>query len=436
MRRGCNIHNMYSRRSGLFTLALIWLTSLAVVSPAHAQSALDTGVLRRVKAATAYVVTTIPGHSDTVTGSGFFLDDRGVLLTNAHVVDDFLDYNGAGHIQQAKLEVIVFSGPDEARVITATVLALAADPARLADGTVKHHNDMALLQADISSPTEFLEFGAVDGLVETQQIYAAGYPLGIPEISIREGSISALRHDATGGLAYIEHTAGLDAGNSGGPLITASGEVIGINTWIGGIHANTAISAPVIREFLTANGRSDVDGDSGGWTRIVEDTETTTTATKPTTPAAEAYPHRDILAWALKGEDETIGDFLARHEAEVDALYARIEKSAYQHGVAPGFALAVLAAETVYGNHLSWARRRSWDAYYASEGREATEYPSALADLDTATYELSAILQDLDRLDRVLAYYWCGPDGEWNKDSLFSFKEAVLKLWDSLAPGQ
>ena len=28
----------------------------------------------------------------------------------------------------------------------------------------------------------------------------------------------------------------------------------------------------------------------------------------------------------------------------------------------------------------------------------------------------------------MLAYYWCGPDGEWNKDSLFSFKEAVLEL--------
>lgn len=227
-----------------------------------------------------------------------------------------------------------------------------------------------------------------------------------------------MRRDGSGGLAYIEHTAGLDAGNSGGPLITGSGEVIGINTWIAGLHANTAISAPVIRQFLAGSGRTN---------------ETARTQPSPDQDGSD-LAYREVLAWALKGSDETVAGYIANHAAELDTLYSRIEKSAYQYGVIPEFALAVLSAESVYGTQLSWARKSSWDAYRGGADNHAQEYPTALADLNTALPELSAILTDLAQLDHVLAFYWCGPDGEWNKDSLFAFKEAALKMWRALAP--
>lgn len=155
-------------------MAVIWLAAVPRPAIAAAQSQLDTAVLNRIKAATAYVVTTIPGQRETVTGSGFLIMDGGLLLTNAHVVEDFLAYNAAHRSQPAKLEVIVFNSPDEARIITANVVALSRNPTLLADGTVSHLNDLALLQADCESPMAFLELGPADGLVETQQIYAAG----------------------------------------------------------------------------------------------------------------------------------------------------------------------------------------------------------------------------------------------------------------------
>ena len=55
-------------------------------------------------------------------------------------------------------------------------------------------------------------------------------PKGL-DLSIRDGSVSALRKDASGHVKVVEHTCLIDHGNSGGPLIDAKGRVLGVNTW-------------------------------------------------------------------------------------------------------------------------------------------------------------------------------------------------------------
>lgn len=103
-----------------------------------------------------------------------------------------------------------------------------------------------------------LDRGLPEDLSETQSVYALGFPLGLstathenlPEISVRSGAVSALRHNNDGDVCVIEHSASLEHGNSGGPLMNAEGEVVGVNTWTYGDNTNRAISAEMLLRFL------------------------------------------------------------------------------------------------------------------------------------------------------------------------------------------
>jgi len=427
----CNIRMMRMTHIYMYVIAAVAAACMVLATSADAaQTQLSDRVLDRVKAATAYLVTSFPGQDETVTGSGFFLADDGVLLTNAHVVRDLLAYNAKGPANRARLEVIIFSGPDEARIMTGTVVGLARDPALLEQGAVSPH-DLALVQVEPGQGYSYLRIGESDTLAETEPVYAVGYPLSIPEICIREGAVSALRHDTAGNLAYIEHTAGLDAGNSGGPLINANGDVVGINTWINGLYANTAISAKVIKEYLDTAGVL-YESAAGGAPALAMTVSPAPTA--DAAPAAEVPAHQAVLTWALAPPGTDQAAYAVQHAEALDALYTRIEKSSYQYGLYPGFALAVLCSETVYGDRECWLRRTYWDAYYEGEEPDPEHCPPALEDIDTALHGLSRAMEEFDSIDHVLAFYWCGPDGEVNIDTLYRFKESVNKLWEALAP--
>ncbi len=83
---------------------------------------------------------------------------------------------------------------------------------------------------------------------KTQRVWAVGFPLGRrmeralssmgmtrnpngPDISIREGGISSIRHNDDGVVKAIEHTCPIQHGNSGGPLINSDGNIMGINSF-------------------------------------------------------------------------------------------------------------------------------------------------------------------------------------------------------------
>ena len=138
-------------------------------------------------------------------GSGFIIDPEGHVVTNAHVVE------GAGLVR-----VYV---EDQDEPVTARVLG------------VSECNDLAVL--DLSGDA-YPYLAWQEGDVDTgTDIYVAGFPLGDPEFSLTRGIISKARADGDSSWASIpyalEHDAAIQPGNSGGPLLSADGQVVGIN---------------------------------------------------------------------------------------------------------------------------------------------------------------------------------------------------------------
>jgi putative serine protease PepD len=159
------------------------------------------------------ITTNTPFGSEraTATGSGFVLDRRGDILTNAHVVD------GARR-------VTVRLGGSDSQV-----------PARVV-GT-DNSKDLAVLRVDPSAVTLHpLSLGDSAGLQVGDSVAAIGNPFGFDR-TITTGIVSALQRQITAPDGFtIDHVIQTDAainpGNSGGPLINSRGQVIGINSQI------------------------------------------------------------------------------------------------------------------------------------------------------------------------------------------------------------
>jgi len=139
-------------------------------------------------------------------GSGFVISPDGLVVTNNHVVED---------ARQVRVTL-----PDglsgEGRV-------LGRDP----------DTDIALVRADLS-PSVYAPLGDSRRLRRGQIAIAIGNPLGF-EWTVTAGVVSALgrsMRSATGRLVddVVQTDAALNPGNSGGPLVSSAGEVVGVNT--------------------------------------------------------------------------------------------------------------------------------------------------------------------------------------------------------------
>jgi S1-C subfamily serine protease len=142
----------------------------------------------------------------TGTGTGFLFSSDGYLFTNSHVVK-----------QAKQLRAMLYDGNlYNARLI-------GDDP----------YTDLAILKIDAADYTPAV-LGNSDDLKIGQLVIAIGNPLGFQH-TVTAGVISALGRTLSGEAgvsidSMIQTDAALNPGNSGGPLINAEGEVIGVNT--------------------------------------------------------------------------------------------------------------------------------------------------------------------------------------------------------------
>ncbi|MEZ5126776.1 MAG: trypsin-like peptidase domain-containing protein [Thermoleophilia bacterium] len=159
------------------------------------------------------------GNSGEALGSGFIVSTDGVILTNAHVVSD----NG---VDATTVRVAFRENNDQSsKQIKATLVGI--------DQT----SDLAVLRVDPGSRTlTALPLGDSSLTVIGEWVVAIGNPLGY-SFSLSAGIVSGVGRNlrAPNGAVIpngIQTDAAINQGNSGGPLINAAGEVIGVNEQI------------------------------------------------------------------------------------------------------------------------------------------------------------------------------------------------------------
>jgi len=168
-------------------------------------------IIKRVKPATVFIETSLGS------GSGMIFDSSGYILTNAHVV---------GKSSSATIKL------SDGKSYKASVVGK--------DEII----DLAVLKID-GTNLPIVSFGNSDDIRQGDDVFTLGYPFGIGgDVSFKEGTVSRKVNGAD--QTYIETSADIHPGNSGGPLVTKYGEVVGVNTMaygesIGGVSVGETI---------------------------------------------------------------------------------------------------------------------------------------------------------------------------------------------------
>ena len=177
----------------------------------------------------AAVKVSSPGGS----GSGFFINEDGYLITNYHVIE-----------KETKIEVTVFrkakNGFETKKFKKVKIEA------------INPFVDLALLRVEDLGNTKlpFVYLGDIDRIKAGEEVFAIGNPMGL-ERTVTNGVISATNR-AFEGLIYIQTNADINPGNSGGPLFNLAGEVIGVTNmgyiFLGGL--GFAIPVNYVKHFI------------------------------------------------------------------------------------------------------------------------------------------------------------------------------------------
>ncbi|MEI8092699.1 MAG: trypsin-like peptidase domain-containing protein [Spirochaetales bacterium] len=169
---------------------------------------------------------------DVVIGSGFFIDESGLLITNEHVIASAIEPGTVSSRISLRLP-----GSKGERV-----------PAKVI-GWDKNH-DVALLKAEVK-PDYVFAFSPIETVTPGQRLQALGSPGGL-EATVTEGIVSATGRTFLPMGEVFQIDVAVNPGNSGGPLVDSSGQVVGVV--FAGVSefqgVNFAIPAPLVQRLL------------------------------------------------------------------------------------------------------------------------------------------------------------------------------------------
>ncbi len=158
------------------------------------------------------------------TGTGFYLRDYQLIVTNDHVIAENGEVTIAGKAFDKTLSRVWY--------------------------TDRKH-DLAFLEAPVGVELPNLRLGHYEQMKDGDQVVAIGHPYGL-NYTATQGVISKVDR-IRDGLKFIQIDAAINPGNSGGPLVNHAGEVIGVNSFIirGGDNLGFALPVSYLQEALT-----------------------------------------------------------------------------------------------------------------------------------------------------------------------------------------
>ncbi|HVZ56300.1 MAG TPA: trypsin-like peptidase domain-containing protein [Chitinophagaceae bacterium] len=161
--------------------------------------------------------------TQTGTGTGFYVREFDLIVTNDHVVEENAEVTVAGKTFEKTRARVWY--------------------------TDRQH-DLAFLEAPAGVTLPDLPLGRYESLHDGDEVVAIGNPYGL-NYSTTQGVISKVDRIREG-LKYIQIDAAINPGNSGGPLVNQHGEVIGVNSFIirGGDNLGFALPVVYLREAL------------------------------------------------------------------------------------------------------------------------------------------------------------------------------------------
>lgn len=249
---------MHSRKLRKLSVVSIMILFFCSASSRATAQTMKEGTIQRVKRATVLVFTAASqnaqGDQKLGSGSGFFINGTGLLITNNHVVDPAhnksLREKQEFHYRTGRLtwSVITNGGTDEEKEWKAEVV-YQNDAA-----------DQAILQAfddgggNLRTP-DYLRFLPETRLKEQMKVWALGFPGGDsqrtsrdkhPQVSLSGGSVTDLPRTPAGRVRMIWTDVLARPGNSGGPMVDVDGFLVGTVTLMGQSEgrANTSMLVP------------------------------------------------------------------------------------------------------------------------------------------------------------------------------------------------
>ncbi|MEZ4771549.1 MAG: trypsin-like peptidase domain-containing protein [Bacteroidia bacterium] len=164
-------------------------------------------------------------NTSSGSGTGFYLKEKGIMVTNYHVVAGNKAVAIEDQQQNRYLADVVFVNPEA---------------------------DLAFLVPEVALDSPELDIVSGTDLTSGSKVFVLGFPFGLP-YTITEGIVSNVRQ-LMEGRHYIQTDAAVNPGNSGGPVVNANGAIVGVTTakFANADNVGFAIPLEVLQQELTS----------------------------------------------------------------------------------------------------------------------------------------------------------------------------------------